>query len=140
MKPYAKPLPDVTAESRPYWDGCRQHELRLQRCRACGGLQHYPRGVCGTCWSTDLTWQPSSGRGTVYTFTVTHRSQAPGFKDELPFVLAYVELEEGVQMLTNLVDCDPARVTIGMPVQVTFEDVSPDISIPRFQPIGQEDR
>ncbi|MGH7320739.1 MAG: Zn-ribbon domain-containing OB-fold protein [Candidatus Rokuibacteriota bacterium] len=137
MKPYAKPLPDVTAESRPYWDGCRRHELRLQRCRACGVFQHYPRGVCGTCWSTDLAWQPSSGRGTVYTFTVTHRSQAPGFKDELPFVLAYVELEEGVQMLTNLVDCDPARVTIGMPVQVTFEDVSPEVSIPRFQPTAE---
>lgn len=130
------PLPDITPESRPYWEGCRRHELLLQRCGACGALQHYPRGVCATCWSADLAWQRSSGRGTVWTFTVVHRSQAPGFKDALPYVLAYVELEEGVQMLTNLVGCDPARVAIGMPVEVTFEDVTPEVSIPRFRPAG----
>jgi len=131
-----KPLPDVTPESRPYWEGCRRHELLLQRCGACGAVQHYPRGVCATCWSADLEWQRSSGRGTVWTFTVVHRSQAPGFKDALPYVLAYVELEEGVQMLTNLVECDPARVAIGTPVEVTFEDVTPEVSIPRFRPVG----
>lgn len=136
MSGYAKPLPDITPESRPYWEGCRRHELLLQRCGACGALQHYPRGVCATCWSPDLEWQQSSGRGTVWTFTVVHRSQAPGFKDALPYVLAYVELEEGVQMLTNLVECDPARVTIGMPVEVTFEAVTPEVSIPRFRPVG----
>jgi uncharacterized OB-fold protein len=72
----------------------------------------------------------------VYTFTVIHRSQARGFKDEVPYVLAWVELEEGVQVLTNLVGCDPARVAIGMAVEATFEDVNPDVSIPRFKPIG----
>ncbi len=136
MNGSTKPLPDVTPESRPYWEGCRRHELLLQRCGACGAVQHYPRGVCATCWSADLEWQRSSGRGTVWTFTVVHRSQAPGFKDALPYVLAYVELEEGVQMLTNLVECDPARVAIGTPVEVTFEDVTPEVSIPRFRPVG----
>lgn len=136
MSGSTKPLPDITPESRPYWEGCHRHELLLQRCGACGALQHYPRGVCATCWSADLEWQRSSGRGTVWTFTVVHRSQAPGFKDALPYVLAYVELEEGVQMLTNLVECDPARVTIGMPVEVRFEDVTREVSIPHFRPVG----
>lgn len=136
MSPYAKPLPEITAESRPFWEGCRRHELLIQRCRACGAFQHYPRGVCASCWRADLECQRASGRGTVYTFTVVHRSQAPGFKDALPYVLVYVELEEGVQVLTNLVRCDPARVAIGMPVEVTFEDVTPEVSIPRFKPVG----
>jgi hypothetical protein len=134
MADYAKPLPEVTAESRPFWDACKRHQLVIQRCRACGFRQHYPRGVCGRCWSDDLEWTPASGRGTVYTFTVTHRTQARGFRDEMPYVIAYAELEEGVQMLANLVGCDPASVRIGMPLRVIFEDVTPEISLPRFTP------
>jgi len=90
--------------------------------------------VCASCWGDDLEWLPSSGRGTVYSFTVTHRTQARGFRDELPYVLAWVELEDGVQVLTNLVGCDPATLAIGMPVRVTFEDVDAEVSIPRFTP------
>jgi len=131
---YMKPLPEITPESRPFWQGCKRHQLLVQRCRACGARQHYPRGVCASCWSQDLEWLPSSGRATVYSFTVTHRTQARGFRDELPYVLAWVELEEGVQVLTNLVGCDPATLAIGMPVRVTFEDVNADVSIPRFTP------
>jgi uncharacterized OB-fold protein len=131
---YAKPLPDITAESKPFWDGCVRHELLVQRCRACGARQHYPRGVCAACGSDDLEWAKSTGRGTIYSFTVTHRTQARGFRDELPYVLAWIELDEGVQVLSNVVDCDPARLAVGMPVRVTFEDVTPEISIPRFTP------
>jgi uncharacterized OB-fold protein len=134
MSAYGGPLPEITAESRPFWDGCRRHELLVQRCRACGTFQHYPRGICARCWGADLEWRPSAGRGAVYTFTVVHRSQAPGFKERLPYVLAYVELEEGVQVLTNLVGCAPGEVAIGMPVRVTFEDVTPEVSLPRFVP------
>ncbi len=134
MAEYMKPLPEITPESRPFWQGCKRHQLLVQRCRACGARQHYPRGVCASCWSEDLEWLPSSGRGTVYSFTVTHRTQARGFRDELPYVLAWVELEEGVQVLTNLVGCDPATLRIGAPVRVTFEDVNADVSIPRFTP------
>jgi hypothetical protein len=136
MSEYRKPLPDVTPESRPFWDGCRAHRFLIQRCRDCGELQHYPRGVCARCWGERLEWRPSAGRGTVHTFTVTHRTQARGFRDELPYVLAWIELEEGVQVMTNIVGCDPARVHVGMPVQVTFEDVTPEISLPRFTPVA----
>jgi uncharacterized OB-fold protein len=134
MAGYAKPLPEITAESRPFWEGCQRHQLLLQRCRACGARQHYPRGICAACWSDDLEWLPSSGRGIVYSFTVTYRTQARGFRDELPYVLALVELEEGVLVLTNIVGGTPEQLAIGMPVRVTFEDVNADVSIPRFTP------
>ena len=134
MTEYKKPLPEITAESRPFWEGCRSHRLLIQRCRGCGNVQHYPRAVCATCWSEELTWQKSPGRGSVYTFTVVHRTEARGFREEVPYVIAYVELEEGVQLLTNLVGSDPARLSIGMPVEVTFEDVDDQITIPRFKP------
>lgn len=131
---YTKPLPQITAESRPFWEGCRRHELRIQRCRACGAVQHYPRGVCARCWSDDLEWRASAGRGTLYSFTVVHRTQARGFKDDLPYVLAYVELAEGVQVMTNIVGADPARLAIGMALRVVFEDVGDEVAIPRFTP------
>jgi uncharacterized OB-fold protein len=126
--------PEVTAETRPFWEGCGRGQLLVQRCRACGALQHYPRGVCGTCWATELDWQESRGGGTVYTYTVVHRSQAPGFRDALPYVLAWVQLDEGVQVMTNLVGIDPGAVRIGMRVRVVFEQAGPELAVPRFAP------
>ncbi len=135
MSEYAKPLPHITPESKPFWDACRRHRFVVQRCRDCGTFQYYPRGVCAGCWGEKLERQESTGRGTVYTFTVTHRTQTRGFKDELPYVLAYVELDEGVQVLTNIVGCAPDDVRIGMPVVVMFEDANEQVSIPRFRPV-----
>ena len=83
-----------------------------------------------------LQWKPSTGRGRVYTFTVTHRTQARGFRDELPYVLAWIELEEDVQVMSNIVGVDPARITIGMPLKVIFEDVKEGLSIPKFTAAG----
>ena len=81
-----------------------------------------------------VEWVRCSGKGTVYTFTVTYQNQGAGFRDELPYVLAYVELEEGVRMLTNVVGCKPEDVCIGMPVEVVFEDVTPEATLPKFRP------
>lgn len=131
---YAKPLPRIDEESKGYWEACQRRELVVQRCGACGALRHYPRALCPRCLSERVEWQRCSGRGTVYTFTVTHQNQAPGFRDALPYVLAYVELEEGVRLLTNLVDCAPDAVRIGMPVAVVFEDATPEITLPKFKP------
>ena len=129
-----KPIPRMDEESKGYWEACRRHELRVQRCRACDSLRFYPRAVCPACMSSEVEWVLCSGLGTVYTFTVTYQNQAPGFRDDLPYVLAYVELEEGVQMLTNIVDCPPEEVRIGMPVEVIFEDVGEEVAVPRFRP------
>lgn len=137
---YRKPVPRVDEESKGFWEACRRHELRIQRCRACGTHRYYPRAVCPSCLSSDVEWVLSSGRGTVYTFTVTYQNQAPGFRDELPYVLAYVTLDEGVRVLTNVVGCPVDQVVIGMPVEVTFEDVVDDVAIPRFKPLATQAR
>ena len=129
-----RPVPHVDEESRPFWEACARHELYVQQCRACGRVFYYPRGFCLHDLTADFDWLRCSGKGTVYTFTVTRQNQSAGFRDTLPYVMAYVELEEGVRMLTNIVDCDPEQVRIGMPVEVTFEDLTDEVSVPLFRP------
>ena len=131
---YTKPLPRIDEESKGFWEACQRHELYLQRCGQCGTLRHYPRALCPRCLSDRIEWVRSSGRGTVYTFTVTHQNQSPGFRDALPYVMAYVELDECVRLLTNIVGCTPEQVRIGMPVEVIFEDVTPAVTLPKFKP------
>ena len=131
---YAKPLPRVDEESKGFWEACRRHELYLQRCHDCGRLRYYPRALCPSCLSDRTNWVRSAGTGTVYTFTITHQNQSAGFRDSLPYVMAYVELAEGVRMLSNIVGCAPDHVRIGMPVEVVFEDVTPDVTLPKFKP------
>ena len=130
-----RPVPRVDEESRPFWEACARHELYIQKCKNCGTVFYYPRGFCPEDLSADFEWVKCSGRGKVYTYTVTRQNQSSGFRDKVPYVMAYVELEEGIRMLTNIVDCDPKDVAIGMSVEVTFEDVTPDISIPLFRPV-----
>ena len=136
MADYTGPLPVPTPETRPFWEAARRHELSLQRCRACGRHVFYPRAACPHCFSADLEWHRTSGRGTLHTFTVVHRGQR-GFPLAAPYVIAIVELGEGARLMTNLVgiDADPAKIQIGMPVEVVFEDVSPEIALPRFRPV-----
>ena len=131
---YSKPLPRIDEESKGYWEACQRRELVIQRCGACGTLRHYPRALCPRCLSDAVEWVRCSGRGTVYTFTVTHQNQAPGFRDALPYVLAYVELDEGVRLLTNIVECAPEAVRIGLAVEVVFEDATPAVTLPKFRP------
>ncbi|MCY4366173.1 MAG: Zn-ribbon domain-containing OB-fold protein [Chloroflexi bacterium] len=133
-----KPLPTVVGETRPYWESCRRGELLIQRCEKCGEYQFYPRGICANCWSDDsIRWVQASGKGTVWTYTVTYQNRTPGFAEDVPYVLAVVELEEGVKMFTNIVDCNPREVTIGMPVEVTFVRATDQITVPYFKPSSQ---
>ena len=133
-KGYRKPLPRIDEESRGYWEALARHELYLQRCRDCGTLRFYPRALCPSCLSSAVEWVRASGRGTVYTFTVTHQNQAPGFREELPYVLAIVELEEGPRLMTNVIGCPPDALRVGMPVEVVFDDVTPEVTLPKFRP------
>ncbi len=135
MPEWDKPLPTIAGETKPYWDACRQGRLLLQKCDRCDEYQFYPRGICANCWSSDIRWVESSGKGAVWTFTVTYQNRTPGFSDS-PYVLALVELEEGVKMFTNIVECDPAQVKIGMPVEVTFARATDQISVPFFKPVS----
>ena len=133
MPEWNKPLPTIVGETRPYWEMCKRGQLMVQRCDSCQEYQFYPRGIGANCWSNDIQWVASSGRGTVWTFTVTYQNRTTGF-DQGPYVLALVELEEGVRMFTNVVECAPGDVKIGMPVEVTFVQATDQITIPYFKP------
>jgi uncharacterized protein len=132
------PQPSASWETRGYWEGAGRDEIVLQRCEDCGTVQHKPRGVCATCLSSNLDHFVASGKGTVYTFTVTNQNMAKGFAEACPYVMAYVDLDEGVRMLTNIVGCDPATVTVGMAVQADFAHQERDdgeaFAVPRFTP------
>ena len=127
------PLPRPYQDTETYWAAARDHRFVIQHCKSCGKHQFYPRGVCSHCLSSDLEWHEASGKGTVYSFSVNHRAPHPGFSDEIPFVLAIVELEEGPRMMTNIVECNPDSVKIGMAVEVTFEDVTEEVTLPKFK-------
>ena len=129
-----KPLPTIVGETKPFWDSCRRGQLVIQRCVDCGQYQWYPRGICADCWTDTIEWVQASGRGTVWTYTVTQQNRTTGFAEMVPYVLALVELEEGVRMFTNIVDCNPRDVHIGMAVEVTFQTATPQITIPYFKP------
>src|SRR4030042_435276 len=134
MAEYLKPIPKSDEVSRGFWQGCQRQELLLQKCSDCGRFQFYPRPVCINCMSRNLEWVRSSGAGTVYSFTVVHQNVTPGFVKEVPYVFAVIELAEGVRLSTNIVGCAPADVYIGMPVEVVFEPISPEINLPKFRP------
>lgn len=131
-----KPLPRVDEENRWFFEACARHELYLQRCGSCRTLRYYPRALCPACLSAQTEYQRMSGRGTVYTFTVTYQNQAPGFRDELPYVMAYVQLDEGPRILTNIVNTDPQTVKVGMPVEVVFEDFDEGLAMAKFQRVS----
>ncbi len=128
------PIPVPTEESKTFWANAKRHVLSLQRCGQCGRYRFYPRQTCPNCLSDVYDWAQVSGRGTIYSFTVVHRPAGPGFADMAPYVAAIIDLEEGARMLTHIVRCPPDKVKVGMPVRVVFEDVSPEIAIPKFEP------
>ncbi len=130
----AKPLPVVQPWARPYWDAALEHRLTLQHCESCDRTIHYPRIACPHCGSENLNWREASGRGTVYSYTVVESNAPSPFLVDMPYVVAIVELAEGVRMLTNLVDCDHATLCCDMQVEVVFEKLSEEFVLPKFRP------
>lgn len=132
------PLPYAFWETRGWWEGAGRGEIVLQRCTSCGRWQHKPRAICVTCLTDTIEHVVASGRGTVHTFTVTHQNGVPPFNDHLPYVMAYVELEEGPRVLTDIVGCDPADVRIGQAVVADFSLAERDdgeaFAVVRFRP------
>ncbi|MBP8926365.1 MAG: OB-fold domain-containing protein [Pseudomonadales bacterium] len=130
---YDKPLPVLEGLSGEFYAWCRQGELRFQRCTDCGTFRHVPRELCAQCNSFAWEWARSSGRGAVYTWTVVQRALHPAFVDATPMAPVVVEMEEGVRLLGNMIDCAPQELAIGMSVEVEFEAVTPEVSLPRFR-------
>lgn len=135
--PRGKLLPEPTPETAPFWEGCQQHELRIQFCTDCQQHFFYPRIFCPTCLSDRVEWRTVSGTGTLLTYVLSARP-APGFENELPYAIAIVKLAEGPHLMTNIVGTEitPQNLKAGMPVEVVFEDVNEKITLPKFQPAG----
>ena len=133
--PDSMPKPLADAISLPWWEAAAEHRLVVQRCTSCETTRHPPAPVCPECRSADSDWNELSGRGQVYTYTIVHRPIAAG--QELPFVIAVIALEGagGLRMISNLVEVKPDRIEIGLAVELVWEDMSPDLAIPRFRPV-----
>ena len=117
-----------------FWRQCQDGRLRFQRCSDCRGWRFLPRYMCARCGSPEWSWERSSGRGTLFSWTVTHQALHPAFAAEIPFIAAVVELEEGVRMATRLIDCAHDELTLDLPVTLDFEPISDDFRLPVFRP------
>ena len=131
---YIKALPIPAPESLPFWEGAREHKLLIQKCRDCTLHWHPPSTLCPGCGSQAFDWVEASGKGRVFSFVTYHRAYHPGWKGELPYVVAVIELEEGARMLSNITGIDPDDVACDMAVEIVFEDVTGDVTLPKFRP------
>lgn len=132
---YPKPLPVLDPETRPFWEACQSGRLMLQRCVDCGHVRFPPTRFCARCNSSKCEWVASNGEGKVFSWIVVrHPVPRDVYAQDVPYVVALIELAEGVRIPSNIVGCAPEDVTAGMPVSVTFRAVTPEITLPLFQP------
>lgn len=136
MAEYVKPIPLADGTTRPFWESLRAHQMKIQRCNDTERFFFYPRGLSPYTLSDNISWETVSGRGMIHAFTIVHQNRAPGFVDELPYVVAMVELDEGARIMSNIIDVtpDPEHVRIGMPVEVVYEDITDEVTLPKFKP------
>jgi uncharacterized OB-fold protein len=127
-------MPRPTPETEFWWENCRNRRLLIQHCSDCGAHQFYPRVVCSACHGGNLEWTEAGGQAVVETFTICRVPVTEAYSERLPYVVAIVRLAEGPTMMTNIIGCDPDAVTIGMPVEVDFEDWGDQFTLPQFRP------
>ena len=132
---YEKPVPEITDENRPFWEGCRQGELRLQKCANCGHIRPLSP-ACPQCLKADHEWVAVSGKGTVYSWIVVHQRYNRAFEDDLPYNVTIVELDEGPRIVTSLVDIENEDIKAGTLVEVVFDKVTDEITLPKFKRIN----
>jgi uncharacterized OB-fold protein len=132
------PRPESRGLTAPYWEAARRHELVCQRCVRCSVWIFYPREQCPDCFSTELEWAPVAGNGRVFAFTIVHQPAHRAFEPDVPYAYAIVQLDEGVRMPTNIVDCPLEEIEVDMPVTVVFDDVSPEWTLVKFRPAGRD--
>ena len=133
---YNKPVPVPQGESDYYWEKAKAHELWLRQCDDCGNAYFYPRDISPCCFSKYTCWIQARGKASVFTFAIVHRPPHPGFREIAPYVTAIVELEEGPKFPTNIVidDPTPENLQIDMALEVTFDDITDTIALPKFKP------
>lgn len=131
---YPVPMPPILWDNMGFWEGIKRHELVFQRCKECGTWLHPPRPVCPKCRSLEKEWAHSTGKGTVYSWVTYLESPHPSFK--APYSVVLVEMEEGVRLVSNMVDIRPQEISIGMPVEVVFDDIAEGLTLPKFRKAG----
>ncbi len=133
---YDKPLPSLTTLTKPFWDYCSRHELRMQFCNSCNEWIWYPKAWCPSCGKRKgIEWKPVTGKGKVYSYTVIRQviDNSPSFNKDIPFVVALIELEEGPRIYSDVTEVKPEEVKIGDDVAVYFDEVAPGVSLPKFR-------
>jgi uncharacterized protein len=133
---YQLPLPARMGLAAEFYKYCKLHELRFQRCTDCDAWRHLPRPMCGECGSFNYEWARSSGKGKVYSWITVVQPMLPEFNDAVPYTVPLVDMEEGVRMVAMIDGVAPEAMHIGMPVEVFFEDATPEITLPRFRKAG----
>jgi uncharacterized OB-fold protein len=133
-RPKPMPRPENRGLTAPFWEAATRHELVCQRCRQCANWIFYPREQCPTCFSKDLEYAPVSGKGRVFAYTIVYQPANQAFEPDAPYCYAIVQLDEGVRMPTNIVDCPLDEISVDMPVTVVFDDVSPEWTLVKFRP------
>ena len=134
MTTYEKPLPPVDEDTAPFWEYCKKHELRTQKCTQCGHLRYPPGIVCPKCHSMEAEWTKLSGKGKVYSFAIYHQLYHEAYSKDVPYNVATIHLDEGPRMLSNIVGCKLEDIKIDMPVEVCFEDITDEFALPKFKP------
>src|SRR3972149_2134084 len=137
QREYKLPIPIADEESRPFFEGAKQRKLMILRCTQCGAWRLPTRERCADCWSTEFEWAQASGRGTLYPFGIMPQQSHPAFAEVIPYNFAFVELEEGPRLVTNIVDCPNGELRVEMPVEAVFDDVSGETTLVRFRPRRQ---
>ena len=133
MAEYQKQLPVITTTNKPFWDAARRHELMAYRCLSCGSF-YTDVTDCLACDNPKMDWVRVSGRGQVYTFGIYHQVYHPAWKDDIPYNVTWVKLDEGPLLLSNIVECQNEDIYIEMPVEVVFDDVTEEVTLPKFRP------
>ncbi len=138
MAEYKKPLPSPDEDTREYWEGCKRHELLMQRCNDCKTFRFPPLPMCPKCNSMKWGWSKVTGRGKIYSWFVVHQPTHPDFVDDVPYTVVIVELDEqkGIRLPSNMVDCGPEDLKVGMPVEVVFDDVTEEFALPKFKVVA----
>jgi uncharacterized OB-fold protein len=129
----AKPVPEITPEMAPFFEAAKRRELVVQRWTACGALRFPARAACNRCMAREVEWVPVAGKGRVFSTAVMHQANHPAYEATLPYTVAQIELDCGVRMISNVVDCPAHEVAIDMPVEVAWEERSPDVTLPVFR-------
>jgi len=130
---YNRPLPRRRGMAADFYQFCKQHELCFQRCTDCSAWRHVPRDMCAKCGSLNWEWTKSSGKGKLFSWTTVRQPMLPQFADLVPYSPVVIEMDEGVRLVSWLIDVPPEELRLGLPVEVVFDDVTPEVTLPKFR-------